>query len=394
MKSTILNTGEWLSKPRIVIGIMSGTSLDGVDIAIARFDNNNGKHTFTQLHEYTQEFSRPAFVQFKRLIEEPVTIAEVCDASVYLMQLYQAAIETACQQANISIQEIDAIGIHGQTVWHSPKLHEYIDTQLRSTLQLASGSSLANTLGCTVVSDFRTADVALGGEGAPLVPIFDYHFLKDDSQQTVALNIGGIANVTLLPANASLDSLFAFDTGPGNVWIDATMMYYYGKRYDTNGNTAKAGVLIPQMLEELQALPFIHQSPPKSTGRELFSHENLHFLLNKYMRIARPPEDAVATLTEFTAWSIAHNINTFAPDTQRVIVSGGGARNTFLLDKLSHYSPTTQILTSNDIGISIDAKEALCFAYLAYRTLAGLHSNIPSVTSASKTAVLGSISIP
>lgn len=393
-KADLLNYEQWRTQARIVAGIMSGTSLDGVDIAIARFSEHTGQHTLEQIAESTMPFSRQDYRFYKRLMEEPVSVSLFCDAAIHLMQLYESALRSCCDEYAIDIDTIDAVGIHGQTLWHSPNEHEIEGRMLRSTLQISSPSALAQMLGIPVVGDFRGADVAAGGQGAPLVPIFDQAFMAHSTEFSIALNIGGMANITLLPPGCVRSDVRAFDTGPGNVWIDATMMKYYGKRYDENGSTAAAGMIIPSMLQELQSLPYITAAPPKSTGRELFSGEHLEQLLRRHVPSIRPPEDAVATLCFFTAWSIAENIRRFGVEKARIIVSGGGAHNKTLLQFLAHELPNTSIMLSNDLGISADGKEALCFAYLAYRTLSGLTSNIPSVTGAIRECLLGVIALP
>lgn len=387
---------QWMSKPRLVAGIMSGTSLDGIDVAIAEFTSSSANKvndiSFRSCKEFYLQFERDEFLFLKSIIETPKEISVVADAHFYLMKLYDKALRKACVEHSISIDEIDAIGIHGQTVWHHPSEHEIPGIQgayVSTTLQLGSVSALSAIAESIVVGDFRSADVACGGQGAPLVPVFDRDFLRDKSHHSVAVNIGGMSNITLLPPSKSKDVIRAFDTGPGNVWIDEVCLRYYGKKYDTNGAFARSGVVISPLLEELQQIPFITQEPPKSTGRELFSKLALETLLYKYMRIARPPEDFLRTLTEFTAWSIAENIRLYAPKTKKVLVSGGGAKNTFLMELLAKELPNSRVQNVESKGISSDAKEALCFAYLAYRTLAGLPSNIPSVTGANREVILG-----
>lgn len=293
-----------------------------------------------------------------------------------------------CRETAFKTEDIEAVGVHGQTVWHAPQ------DKVASTLQLGSMSALAQELQVAVVGDFRAADIALGGQGAPLVPIFDYGFLKDVNRNIIALNIGGISNVTFLPKNSSLDSVMAFDTGPGNVWIDGAMRQYFGKNYDEGGNFAREGRSLPRLLAALKEMDFIKKSPPKSTGRELFTTDSLSDFLKKYASPHSPGEDIVRTLTEFTAWSIAENIRLFGRLDSRLVISGGGVHNSVLIELLKAEMPEAEIIQSDEIGLSSDAKEALCFAYLAYRTLGGLPGNIPSVTGASQTATLGAIALP
>lgn len=377
---------EWLSKPRIVCGIMSGTSLDGIDAALAEFSNDNGKHSFTTISYLTIPFLKEVKQEVLDIIEHGAPIANVSRLHYLLPKLYAEAVQAVCEQAGFDLLKIDAVGVHGQTVWHAPQ------DEVASTLQLSSISALAQLLKIPVVGDFRAADIALGGQGAPLVPIFDYEFLKDDSRNIIALNIGGISNITLLPQNCSPENVVAFDTGPGNVWIDGAMKQYFGKSYDENGNFAREGRTLPRLLAALKEIDYIKKSPPKSTGRELFTPEKLEKFLKDYASPHSPGEDIVRTLTEFTAWSIAENIRLFGKTDSRLIISGGGVYNTVLLELLKAELPEAEVLKSDEIGLSSDAKEAICFGYLAYRTLGGLPGNLPSVTGASGPAILGSVS--
>ncbi len=379
---------EWLSKPRIVCGIMSGTSLDGVDAAIAEFSNDNGKHSFTTISYLTIPFLKEIRQEVLDIIEHEAPVANVARLHYALPQLYAEAVRAVCSQAGFKTSHLDAIGVNGQTVWHAP--HD----EIASTLQLGSISTLAQELQIPVVGDFRAADIALGGQGAPLVPVFDYEFLKDKNSNVIALNIGGISNITLLPKNCTPESVMAFDTGPGNVWIDGATKQYFGKNYDENGNFAREGRSLPRLLNALKEINYIKESPPKSTGRELFTPEKLEKFLKDYASPHSPGEDIVRTLTEFTAWSIAENIRLFGKTDSRLIISGGGVHNSVLLEVLKVELPEAEVVKSDADGLSSDAKEAICFAYLAYRTLGGLPGNLPSVTGASRAAILGAVALP
>lgn len=244
-----------------------------------------------------------------------------------------------------------------------------------------------------MVGDLRAADVALGGQGAPLAPMFDYVFLSQSDKYVVALNIGGISNITLLPPNATEDQVIAFDTGPGNILSDLAMKKFYGKRFDSNGNAARAGQLLPKLMMTLQAEPYIIAPPPKSTGRELFTPEYLDRALLYNYHEFQPAEDAVRTIAEFTGWSIAENIRRFGDPNCHIVAAGGGTHNPVIIETLLRELPTATYTTTEALGIPADAKEAMFFGYYAYRTFAGLHSNMPSVTGASKRALLGSISL-
>lgn len=381
----LLNTTEWLKKPRIMLGVMTGTSLDGIDIALARFFVKNQKHELEIIGCKTYKMPVSVRNQILNLIENEIRISDVSQLNFSLARLTAKKIIEFLKSINFEINEIDAIAIHGQTVWHEPS------GKNPSTMQLCSGSALAALLSKPVISDFRSADVAQKGQGAPLVPIFDYNFLSNETKNRIALNIGGIANITFLPADKDKNKVFAFDTGPGNVWIDMAMQIYFNKKYDKNGQCAKKGNLIQSLFEDLKLIPFIKQKPPKSSGRELFTKEKLQSELSnidsKYSN-----EDIIHTLSHFTAWSIAENIRNIFPFTDEIVVSGGGSENSFIIQKLQLELGNVKIIKSDEIGIPSDAKEALCFAYLGWRTMCAFSGNLINVTGATKELILGSVS--
>lgn len=385
----------WLAQPRTVCGLMSGTSLDGIDAAIVRFAPHiTAPPTCTLMSFCTVPLPPELLAMLVECVDNKATTATLSLANAAFAAFAAVAVRQACEEADIAVEQLDAIGSHGQTVWHQPTSTEVDGKAIASTLQIGSHSALAQHTGIPVVGDFRSADVALGGQGAPLVPLFDYHFLAQPQRDTIALNIGGIANITLLPAGVTSNAIRAFDTGPGNVLIDLATRKFFGKQYDTNGSIAREGIVLPRLLETLKQEPFIRQAPPKSTGRELFTPSYLEqALLYNYMD-TQPAEDPVRTVTEFTAWSIAENIRLFGNPSSCIVASGGGIHNTTLMEILQRELPHADILTSAHYGIPSDAKEAMCFAYLAYRTLGGLPSNVPSVTGAMREAVLGTIARP
>ncbi len=395
---SLLNTQEWLRKPRLVVGIMSGTSLDGIDVALAEFSAGDSQYAPAKgcrmAHRHTSSIAFTATQRsfLQSVIEERQPASVICDLPFLLSSWYAAAVRQACEDAGIAAESPDAIGVHGQTLWHNPTLHERAATSIRSTWQSCSVSALAQASGLPCVGDFRAADVMLGGQGAPLVPVFDQTFLSQPGIDCVALNIGGMANITVLPAVEDESKLIAFDTGPGNVWIDAAMSHFVGTNYDDGGRQASQGQLIASLWEELIRIPFVHREGPKSTGREEFSGEALKLLLHNHAANATA-QDVVHTLSCFTAWSIAQNIQRVAPNTGTVIVAGGGSRNPFIINMLRQYLSGMRVHVSDEIGIPSQSKEALCFAYLAWRTLAGLPSNLPSVTGATRKAVLGTIAL-
>jgi anhydro-N-acetylmuramic acid kinase len=247
---------------------------------------------------------------------------------------------------------------------------------------------MAKWLQIPVVGNFREADTALGGHGAPLVPIFDYEFFRSKDENIICLNIGGISNITILPKNCSLIDLQAFDTGPGNVLIDNAMNILFDLTYDKSGAVAQTGTVSNELTNELKRNRFITQKPPKSTGREMFTLDYTKDLINKYSYMIQR-EDFITTFANFTAVSIAENIKLFSIPVERIICSGGGANNEYLMKSLKEMLPGCELVKSDVYNLPGDSKEAVCFAYLAYRALGGLPGNIPSVTGAEKETILG-----
>ena len=368
---------------------MSGTSLDGVDVVVAEFWQERRRRRFRLLGHHHEEFPPMLRYRLLRAQEEPVSIGEVARLHWELARCYADAVHACCCSIGITPQQLDVVGVHGQTVWHEPAAAEG-----GVGLQLGNLPALAQWLGCPVVGDLRSADLAQGGHGAPLVPLFDYEFLRSPHEHVAAVNLGGMANVTVLPRGCSPAQVRAWDTGPGNVWIDAAMEQFFGLRYDPEGRTARAGRLLMPLWRALQGIEFVLAPPPKSTGREQFGRPHLRALLQQYVPAQVPAEDIVHTLTRFTAWSVAENLRRYAGSVERLIVSGGGACNGFLLELLQQELPGTVVMTSQEYGIPVLAKEALCFAYLAYRRMAQETGNLPQVTGARCAVRLGVVALP
>lgn len=366
-----------------VIGIMTGTSVDAIDVAVVRIA--------PALHAERPELTLEAFAmvpfsdECRQAIEKALTPDLTPQHASELHMLLAREYANAIAHTGVNLANIHAIGMHGQTLWHQPPVH---------TWQIGSGTALAALTGVAVVHDFRTTDVALGGQGAPLVPIFDWASLTHSSEHRVALNIGGIANVSVLEPSQDLASLRAFDTGPGNVAIDGVTRKLFGKRYDEGGHIALAGVPLVAMLHAMKSHPYFEADPPKTTGRETFTEAWIDGLLRSFSHPSIPSEDVVTTATELTAWSIADHIRRYAPKTDHVIASGGGSLNAALMQRLRTNLGDCRLSTSDAHGIPSQAKEAIAFAYIAWRTLCRLPSNLPSVTGASRMACLGSIAFP
>lgn len=363
----------------LVTGIMTGTSVDAIDLATCDIESKGGRHAVS-LRSFT---SSPFSDDLRELIlccmAGQASIEELSDLPFALARAYASCFEEHCIAHGV---QPELIAVHGQTLWHHPPV---------STWQSASGPALSALTHLPVVSDFRSADVAVGGQGAPLVPMYDHTVYGSDDISRVALNIGGMANMTVLPAGGAIEPLIAFDCGPGNVWMDHAARITYGKRYDSNGSIARAGRVLTPMLAEMKSSPYFIADPPKSTGRELFTTSELQRLVTKYSHPSSPLEDVLTTVTELTAWAISDHIMRYAADCHELIISGGGSQNTYLVERIG-----TQLLEAGSrCRVTVDPlwaeKEAMAFAYLGWRTLHGLAGNVPSVTGAQRPVILGTI---
>jgi len=367
----------------LYIGIMTGTSVDAIDIAIASFNDGIIDDIITDEFDFTTGLQN----ELKSLTNS-ICLKTLSQLNIHYTEEIAVAVNEFLSKYRIEKSDVKSIGFHGQTIWHQPDSELYLGEMVRSTYQLGSASYLAIKTGIDTVGDFRTADMAVGGQGAPLIPIFDYSFLRNDAADTIVLNIGGIANITYLPAVGSKNEVIAFDTGAGNCLIDLAMKKLFDKDYDKNGETGRSGKLNEVTLDSLMSEPFIDKNNPKSTGKELFNT----VFLEKHNVYTLSPEDAISTLTHYTAMSIAHNINKLSISDFTLKIAGGGARNTFLVDLLQRYSPKAKIETTLLNGVNIsDGRESLLMAYLAYLRIEKKFGNIPSVTGASREVILGAL---
>jgi anhydro-N-acetylmuramic acid kinase len=367
-----------------VIGLMSGTSVDGIDTALVELTGTPERPQVKLLAGKTYDYNPALRSQ----------ILAVCDgATLTMAQLADLddAIAAAFAQAATSIAQgfdaIDLIGSHGQTVFHRPPTG-----QLGYTQQLGRGALIAHLTGIETVSNFRAADIALGGQGAPLVPPVDIALLSHPTCDRAVQNIGGIGNVAFLPALNQPSVFCGFDTGPGNVLLDlaVTQLSQGTQTYDDNGNWASQGQIHAELVAQWLTHPYFAQSPPKSTGRELFGAV---YLQQCFVDAAnRSPADILASLTEFTARSIVQSYQAFLPRMpQQVLLCGGGTRNGYLRSRLQTHLPDVEILTTTALGVDADFKEAIAFAILAYWRQQGVCGNLPQVTGARKLALLGEI---
>ena len=380
----------------IVAGVMSGTSADGIDVALAEI---MGRGFTTRLRFIGHEHYRyPAAVRaavLEAMNAKDAAVADLSRLNFLLGEIYADAVSRTQKSIKASPT---LIGCHGQTIYHQGELIPFLGKKVACTWQIGEGAIVAARTGVATISDFRPADMAIGGKGAPLVPFFDYVFYRHRTRGRILQNIGGIANLTAIPAGATPKQLTAFDTGPGNMVIDACMEALFRKAYDGAGKTAARGQVMEHVVKTIMRERYFQLTPPKTAGREEFGRE----FSAKLMRLCHSAgkEDIIATATALTARSIAEAISRFVIEKRAnyrdLIVSGGGAKNATLMQMLaSAVEPLgLTVRTADEFGVPSEAKEALAFALLAYETWHRRTSNIPSATGAKRPAVLGKISFP
>jgi anhydro-N-acetylmuramic acid kinase len=356
-----------------VAGIMSGTSLDGIDVAVIDIE---GRHIDIVAFSSTP-YSDKVRNEILAVSNANTHTAAISRLNFTLADLYAKAV----RKCGPPLSSIELVGCHGQTVYH----------ELRSTLQLGDGSVLAEKLRTPVVSDFRPRDMAAGGRGAPLVPFVDVILYGDPKLGRVALNIGGIANITAIPPGGKAEGVVAFDTGPGNMVVDQLVAIHTRNRrkYDSGGQLAARGKVNEKLLDSLARRAYYRQSPPKTAGREQYGQEFVRDLI----RTELPMLDLIATATALTPATIATGVRRFVKHkVDEVIVSGGGVHNRTMMKYLQGFLPDVRLRSSNDFGIDSDAKEAIAFAILAYETWHKRPSNLPSATGARRPVILGKVS--
>jgi len=379
---------------------MSGTSLDGVDAVIARIEGSERRLTFEVLSFISTPYPndlRDLLLDASNI--EQSSVLEISQLNMRLAHVYADAVRRAAAEAGTPLGRVDLVGSHGQTIHHVPIPLECAGMKVTSTLQIGDPSVLANLLEVPVVGDFRVADMALGGQGAPLVPYFDYVYFQDERETRGLLNIGGIANITVLPAGGGPDDAYAFDTGPGNMVIDSLARILFDEPYDAGGRRAAGGRFDEAMMAELLEDPYFTQEPPKSTGREYFGQAYAEGIVTRCREAFRnsKPEDVLATGAMLTVLSVYQAYARFIRprhELDALIVSGGGRHNDFLMERLKNTFAPIPVRTVDEFGLDSDAKEALCFAVLAHEAINGVPTNMPSVTGASKRTLLGKICVP
>jgi anhydro-N-acetylmuramic acid kinase len=428
--------------PILVLGLMSGTSADAIDVALTKISGAPPNLKAELLNHTTISYPSQLQKEILRVAEQnPISAGDLSQLNFRLGQVFAEATLLACKEFRISPKKVDLLGSHGQTIFHQGPPVPYQGRPTSSTLQIGEPAIIAARTGITTVADFRPADMAQGGQGAPLVPYADYLLYRHATLGRISLNLGGIANVTVLPAACKPSDIFAFDTGPANMLIDALVQHFTHnkQRYDKNAALAAQGRRLPTLLDELMKDPYLKQAPPKSTGREYYGKAYVQKFLTMARRHNAKPNDAIRAVTIFTALSIVDALNRFVLPKHKIaqlIVSGGGARNPLILAQLTasltptttpprvaiapanvgakknrslltptvgaqHAAPqvrtispssTIEIFPSSHLGVPTDAKEAYAFALMAYETFHQRPSNLPSATGANHSAILGKIS--
>jgi anhydro-N-acetylmuramic acid kinase len=384
------------AKPMTVAGIMSGTSADGIDVAVVRITPGKPKPVLKLLAHEGFEFPAPLRRAVLQAMNASVTsTAKLARLNWRLGLAYAEAVNATMKR---HVVKLDLIGCHGQTLYHQPRAESYAGRRFGCTWQLGEATVIATSAGVPVISNFRPADMLAGGQGAPLVPLLDYVLFADRKRGRVLQNIGGIANLTAIPAGGKPDTVIAFDTGPGNMVIDALAQELFGKRFDRNGGYAARGCVLAPVLAEALGNPYFKLKPPRTAGREQFGREYAAKFLSRCQQHSSRPEDALATATALTAETIARSYKTFARPGMRgcgvdYIVSGGGARNATLMAILAaRLEPMgCDLAASEEFGLPAEAKEAAAFALLAWQTWHRLPGNVPKATGAVRPVILGQI---
>jgi len=378
-------------KEKLICGVMSGTSLDGIDVAVVRVSGCGTDTTFSCEAFETIPFSDAMRDDLLAMQTEQM-LDDVARGNIALGFVFADAIKAVCKKHRIRMKNLDAIGLHGQTIRHAPKKKIMFGKRTGGTLQIGDPSVVAKRTGVVTIGDFRVADCAVGGEGAPLIPYIDYILFRSEKISRGLLNIGGIANITVLPKKCALGDVIGYDTGPGNMIIDSLTKRFFSRNFDRNGAIARTGKINFELYEHLLEHPYIFKPVPKSTGREMFGETFVNESLNKYKNL--PPADVLRTITEFTPGCVYLSYMKFVESKtkiQELIISGGGAHNALMIERFKHMFKKVRVVTSDKYGIPVDAKEAIGFALLANETINEQPANVPRVTGATRQTILGKI---
>lgn len=370
----------------LAIGLMSGTSLDGVDAILVKIE----KGKFEELKFITYPYDKDLKDKIMRnLSDESAKLSEVSSLNFEIAEKFVSAIDMLLDGTMHKYQDIDFVSSHGQTIWHDPYGVRCANAH-PNTLQIGSASLISYKTGIKVVSNFRAKDICAGGQGAPLVPFSEYFLYKSKKENRVFQNIGGISNCTYIPKTLEVDDVISFDNGPGNIMIDYFTNKYFGMPYDKDGAFAQKGKIISEFLDYLKKDEYVYLPYPKSTGREKYSKEFMEELVLKFSLDRQRKEDVIRTITEFTAFAISYSYLHILPKVDKVIISGGGSHNKFLLDRIRKYT-SLNVITGDEFGINSDSKEAMAFVVMGYMTLKHKPGNLKSATGAKENVILGDI---
>ena len=381
-------------KKRKVIGLMSGTSADGIDACLVEIDNSRPGLRIKEIGFRTQAYPEPLR---KKILEvsDPAfqNLDEVLRLNVVVGEYFAEAAFSLLRKLGYKCSQIDLIGSHGQTIRHLPQEVLRFKRRVKATLQIGEPAVIARRTGVITVGDFRTSDMVSAGQGAPLAPLGHFFLFNKKTLSQIILNLGGIANFTILPENCQFKDVRGFDTGPCNVILDALTRRLFGKRFDRNGKIASSGKVDQKLLRKLKGHEYFQKTPPKSTGREDFDETFIGRILDSDLS----KEDVIATASELIVWSIGDAYRRYVRPSQKakqVIACGGGVHNRYLLWGLSDLFYPVEVITSDSVGYNPDAVESIVFAILANRTINGLPGSLKRVTGSSKDAVLGKICLP
>ncbi len=382
-------------KSRKIIGVLSGTSVDSIDCVLVNVSGFGAKTKIEVKEFYSKRYPS----ELKKLILKnshikSSNVEEICLLNFIIGKAFAGAVLEFLKKKKINSSSIAFIGSHGQTIFHIPQEKSIGGIKSKSTLQIGDPSVIAALTGITTIGDFRVSDMAMNGNGAPFAPYLDYILFGSTKKDIALLNIGGIGNVTILKKGCKKNEVLAFDTGAGNMMIDALMKKFYKKDFDKNGKIAESGKLNISLFNKFKNKDkYYSQKPPKATGREYYGEDFVNYILKNSKGI--PKQDIIRTVTEFTAFTICYNINKFMPKGCELIeelhISGGGAENKFLVESINSHMPGTKILKLDSKGITAKNKEAVLFAILANETYNGMTSNLPSVTGAKREVIQGKI---
>lgn len=400
MNPLIKTLAQIAQKPtKTIVGLMSGTSLDGLDIALCEI-RGSGEQTQVKLKEFiTKIYDSNIQERLKTItsVDQP-SMEEVCLLHSWLGNHHGELVLEALETWEIKPSDIDCIASHGQTIYHVPSFQHGQENMPNATFQIGDADHIAHTAGIITISDFRQKHTAAGGEGAPMASFIDRLLFTDDTEERILLNIGGIANFTYLPArNNSERTIMTSDTGPGNTLIDAAMQKYFSKKFDRNGKIARQGTVNDNMLKALKSTPYFQKPLPKTTGPEVFNLEWVDEQFKEAEINDLPPEDLVATLTRLTAETIANTIQNLSITSNQdpvIYISGGGIHNPVIKEEIQHLIPQSKIRNFDAIGFNADAKEAVVFAVLANEMLSGEGFSMEIASAKSKKINFGKISFP